>query len=146
MYQVGTGHLKPLKGLHLLRLSSVPQQNDPVDHFFVPSSSLLTMFLYCHSFKFTNISTETPCSLTISHHGRTIWLPKLLCFPSASLTPKLLERIMDCHHDFFGPRSWKFSNFHSSLFAALFPGSLQSLCQNSPASYRCFASFANFCH
>ena len=42
---------------------------------------------------------------------------------------KLFERSMDCRRDFFRPRSWKFSNFHSSLLAALFSGFLQSLCQ-----------------
>ena len=34
---------------------------------------------------------------------------------------------------FFQPRPWKFSNFHSSLFDALFPGFPQSPCQDSPS-------------
>ena len=37
-----------------------------------------------------------------------------------------------------------FSNFRSCPFASLFPGFLQSLCQDSPSSYRGFASSAKF--
>ena len=115
MYQVGTRHLKPLRGLHLLRLSPVPQ------HFVTLSttfSSLLSSFpgdihkaryrysahssfisfqiwspsdsmisLSCHSRRTSEIGVDSSCSLIISPR-RSIQLQEPPHFPSAGLTSK----------------------------------------------------------
>ena len=63
MYQVGTGHLRPLKGLHLLRLSPVPQRIcDPVNHFLVPKASAKNIL--------TSLETQGLSSLVFSDFAK----------------------------------------------------------------------------
>ena len=47
MFQVGTGHLRPLRGLHLLRLSPVPQH-------MVILSTTFSCFLSCFPRRFSD--------------------------------------------------------------------------------------------
>ena len=73
-------------------------------------SSSSTKSFYCHSFTFTEISTEIPCSLIISP-----WRSHL------ATRVTMLEGIMDCHRDFIRPEPGSFQTFIPAYLLHSFP-------------------------
>ena len=92
-HHLSRGHFTVL-GCFLQRTCTLPTLRSCTPTPGLSSSS--TKSTYCHSVKFTDISTEIPCSLIISpweSHSAT----RVTMLSISRLDTKLLESIMDCH-------------------------------------------------